>query len=397
MNKQMQVLVGDQVDGVANGSLLSFTRPFERGYMTNIHCQIEVWSRLFSKILKINKPDETSLVLTEAPFSPESLQDDMNEVIFEDFGFNACLRRPAAWFSAYEFAKANPFNLPASAADSCVVVDSGFSFSHAMPFIGGKCQKSACKRVNIGGKLLTNFLKEVVSYRQWNMMDEFPLMDQVKEELCYVSTDFQRDLRAAHLANQRPILASASAGASATSRALGLPANDYLNNPMKRAFVMPDYQNIMRGFVKPLNAAVDPTQQELTMETERFSVPEVLFHPSDVGMDQGGIADAVCQAIAELGVVEAGLAAANLVLTGGNTKFPQFEQRFFAETRPGIPDRCSSRTYLPETPDYYAWQGAQRFVDTERSTGLLASSMVTRKEYLERGSSNVNQKFWRGW
>jgi hypothetical protein len=36
-----------------------------------------------------------------------------------------------------------------------------------------------CKRVNIGGKLLTNYLKEVVSYRQWNMMDEFKLMEQV--------------------------------------------------------------------------------------------------------------------------------------------------------------------------------------------------------------------------
>lgn len=43
------------------------------------------------------------------------------------------------------------------------------------------------KRVNIGGKVLTNYLKEIVSYRQWNMMDEFKLMDQVKEDLCYVS------------------------------------------------------------------------------------------------------------------------------------------------------------------------------------------------------------------
>lgn len=28
-------------------------------------------------------------------------------------------------------------------------------------------------RLNVGGKLLTNYLKEIVSYRQWNMMDEF--------------------------------------------------------------------------------------------------------------------------------------------------------------------------------------------------------------------------------
>ena len=38
-----------------------------------------------------------------------------------------------------------------------------------------------CKRVNIGGKLLTDYLKEVVSYRQWNMMDEFKIIDQVRK------------------------------------------------------------------------------------------------------------------------------------------------------------------------------------------------------------------------
>lgn len=30
--------------------------------------------------------------------------------------------------------------------------------------------------MNVGGKLLTNYLKEVVSYRQWNMMDEFEVL-----------------------------------------------------------------------------------------------------------------------------------------------------------------------------------------------------------------------------
>jgi hypothetical protein len=37
--------------------------------------------------------------------------------------------------------------------------------------------------------------------------------------------------------------------------------------------------------------------QLLTMETERFSVPEVLFHPSDVGIEQAGIAEATWQGL----------------------------------------------------------------------------------------------------
>jgi len=133
-------------------------------------------------------------------------------VIFEDFGFAQCLRRPAAWFSAYEFSAtrgAGCSMAPAAAAagagassssiggngsntSSCTIIDSGFSFSHVLPFVNGKCIKKSVKRVNIGGKLLTNYLKELVSYRQWNMMEEFPLVDQVKEQLCYVAGDFQR-------------------------------------------------------------------------------------------------------------------------------------------------------------------------------------------------------------
>jgi actin-related protein len=129
-------------------------------------------------------------------FPPSSLK----LVIFEDFAFAQCLRRPAAWFSAYEFNAAacagaggtfttsNGMMEENSAVathvthagvggsssssssrgrdtSSCIVIDSGFSSSHVLPFVQGKCVKKAVKRVNIGGKLLTNYLKELVSYR----------------------------------------------------------------------------------------------------------------------------------------------------------------------------------------------------------------------------------------
>ncbi len=49
----------------------------------------------------------------------------------------------------------------------------------------------------MGGKLLTNLLKETVSYRAWNMLDETYIMNDVKEKLCYVSLDFEREINAA--------------------------------------------------------------------------------------------------------------------------------------------------------------------------------------------------------
>jgi len=47
----------------------------------------------------------------------------------------------------------------------CLVVDCGYSFTHVAPYVQGERVKEAVKRIDLGGKLLTNYLKEVISYR----------------------------------------------------------------------------------------------------------------------------------------------------------------------------------------------------------------------------------------
>lgn len=49
------------------------------------------------------------------------------------------------------------------------------------------CTCSGVRRLNLGGKALTNLLKETVSYRSLDMRDEGLLMEQLKEQLCWVS------------------------------------------------------------------------------------------------------------------------------------------------------------------------------------------------------------------
>jgi hypothetical protein len=60
--------------------------------------------------------------------------------------------------------------------------------------------------MDLGGKALTNYLKELVSYRSLNVMDETLLIDDAKEKLCFVSLDVPRDLRLARSAAFRPTL-----------------------------------------------------------------------------------------------------------------------------------------------------------------------------------------------
>jgi len=48
----------------------------------------------------------------------------------------------------------------------CFGLDAGFSFTHAVPIFSNVVLDSGVRRQNLGGKVLTNYLKELVSYRQ---------------------------------------------------------------------------------------------------------------------------------------------------------------------------------------------------------------------------------------
>lgn len=65
------------------------------------------------------------------------------------------------------------------------------------------------------------------------------------------------------------------------------------------------------------------------MGVERFTVPEVLFHPTDIGLDQGGLAQGVVEAVKACPPELHGLMYQNILLTGGTTKFPNFKERLY--------------------------------------------------------------------
>jgi len=66
----------------------------------------------------------------------------------------------AAHMADYKYATENPTD-----ALCTLVVDSGYSFTHIVPFINGQKVIEGIRRIDCGGKALTNHLKEVVSYR----------------------------------------------------------------------------------------------------------------------------------------------------------------------------------------------------------------------------------------
>ncbi|KAJ2251653.1 hypothetical protein GGI13_003727 [Coemansia sp. RSA 455] len=220
--------------------------------------------------------------------------------------------------------------------------------------------------------MLTSYLKETVSFRYWDMMDETYIMNAVKEKCCFVSSDFYRDLDAA----------CGCIGGRSGKNSLGLE------------YVLPDFTNSKCGYIKGQGGeaeqqAMDTEAQVLPLCNERFAIPEALFHPVDVGLEQGGIHQAVVQAVMACNENLRGVLMANILLVGGTAALPGLQQRLQSEVQAMSPYRvCIS---IPEDPATGAWHGGRMLTqgqtvpeEASYTPATVAEWRLTRAQYQEK-------------
>ena len=159
-------------------------------------------------------------------------------------------------------------------------------------------------RVNVGGKLLTNYLKELVSFRQWYMMEDTYIINAAKESCCYVSLDFEKDQDIC-----KSVLFLLLLPWKYSQRFLA--RLETKTNDIVRNYVLPDYSSTStnrKGYVQsdaqaevaapilrspergkqkggfaPANKVDQGEDQVLKLSNERFIVPELLFQPGMIG------------------------------------------------------------------------------------------------------------------
>ena len=111
------------------------------------------------------------------------------QVVFEHFHFQSFLATPSPCWAFYYHCNSMAESNISKHTQTGVVIESGFSFTHIIPFVDGKVVLDAVRRVNVGGKLLSNLLKEHISFRQVNVQDCSYLVNSLKEQFCYCSLD----------------------------------------------------------------------------------------------------------------------------------------------------------------------------------------------------------------
>uniref|UniRef100_A0A3Q2QWJ1 Actin-related protein 6 n=1 Tax=Fundulus heteroclitus TaxID=8078 RepID=A0A3Q2QWJ1_FUNHE len=359
---RLKTFTANQLDEIKDPSGLFYILPFQKGYLVNWDVQRKVWDHLFGKeMFKVQFAD-TSIVITEPYFNFTSIQESMNEILFEEYQFQSALRINTGSLGAHHYFHMKPSEL------CCLVVDSGFSFTHVVPYCRSKKLKEGIRRLNVGGKLLTNHLKEIISYRQLHVMDETYVINQVKEDVCYVSQQFYKDMEIAQMKGEE--------------------------NTLMRDYVLPDFSSIKKGFCKPreemvLSGKYKTGEQILRLANERFAVPEMLFHPSDIGIQEMGIPEAIVHSVQSLPEEMQPHFYQNIVLTGGNSLFSGYRERLEAELRSLVPAHLPVSVFLPENPVCYSWEGGKLLAHSPDYEEMV----VMREDYEENGHIVCEEKF----
>ena len=131
-------------------------------------------------------------------------------------------------------------------------------------------------------------------------------------------------------------------------------------------------------------------EQLVRMNNERFMVPEILFQPSDIGISQMGIPEAVVECVGGCEEAAQPWLYRNIVLTGGCAMFPGFRERMEREVRRLAPGDMEVVVREVENPVEYAWRGGASLAKDSEFEGMC----VSKQEYMESGFQACQQKFY---
>lgn len=140
----------------------------------------------------------------------------------------------------------------------------------------------------------------------------------------------------------------------------------------------------LRG-ARPFDVGSAREAHQIHLNVERIRVPEVIFQPSIAGVDQAGIveiaADILGQRLGVLGAESREAMLRDIFVTGGNSLFKAFEERFHDGLRANLAAGADVKVRRAGDAVGDAWRGAARWVGSES----WKNATTSREEWLEKG------------
>ena len=292
--------------------------------------------------------------------------------MFETFNFHSYHRSTAASLAlrGYQYEIQSLFGKPCA-----LIVDIGYSFSHCVPMFNYVPVYEHVRRLDVGGKLLSNWLRETVSYRHIDMQDDVSLVTDIKEKICHVSQDYLRDMTAASMHRKLNHL---------TAHYL-LP--NHITSHTGTVLTSPSSSS--SSSLRPSLPSTGGDDVVISLSNECIATPELLFYPSDIGLPFQGLADAIVSSIMACGEFMHSLLFSHIIVLGGSSLFSGLEERLESEVRQRAPAEYTVHVVRSKEALTTAWCGGSCLsIDPSFSTVYL-----TKKEYEEQGDRAFTERF----
>jgi actin beta/gamma 1 len=329
-SEKKDVLVGQEAQEKRGILILKY--PIEHGIINNWDDMEKIWHHTFYNELRVS-PEEHNVLLTEAPLNPKNNRERMTQIMFEVFNTPGIYIGIQAVLSLYSAGKTTG-----------IVMDAGDGVTHFVPIFEGYAFPHAIMRINLAGRDLTDYLLKILSERGLHLTSsaEREIVKDIKEKLTYVSLDFEEELKSS----------------------------------TKSANVEAQYEM--------------PDGEVITIGSERFRCPEVLFKPSLIGKEFSGIHQQCYDSISKSDIDIRKDLYSNIVLSGGTTMFPGLPERLTKEVQKLAPSATSSKVKVIAMPErkYSVWIGGSIL----SSLSNFQVMWITKSEYDESGSQIVHRK-----
>ena len=324
--RERPILIGQRLAALPEALV---SRALSRGLVTDweslkrILCE-EVFSRNQRGGLGISeKIQSLNLMCITPPLSPESVNQQGVEVFLEDFKFRKVYFSNSAICVPYSPGLYAAFDRPLNALPPpCVVVDCGFSGCRVSGVVEGGLMAGLCQRSNVGGRVLNNYLRELLAFSQVDLEDAPFLVQKIREMVSKVSefNSLKTSLR-----NLEPIFIK-----------------------------LPDYSDSHEPLIVSANEYTEQTRSGnpqikiLKIWRERSVVPECLFQPGIAGLSECGIAEMTFRSIMKAPEQLRPSLAKRILLVGGLAMMDGLKERFEAELRSMLNDGLQVKVYIEQ-------------------------------------------------
>ena len=322
---EKEAYIGEEA--LSKKELLNLKYPVEFGMIVNWDDMEKLWYYTFKDELKVS-PENHPVLLTEAPLNPRVSREKMTQIMFETFSTPSLYVAVPAVLSLF-----------ASGLSIGVVLDSGDAITHSVPIYEGCRIQNNILHLNIAGRDLNEYLMKLLVEKgdfQYKSIKKQETLAEIKETLCYVSLDFDKDIK---------------------------------SDDVEKVYQLPDGNKIK-------------------LNNETFKCPESLFKSNLLCLNINGIQEILYHSIEKCHDIDVRKDLyQNIVLSGGTCMFEGMVDRMTKE----IVNLAPSSTKVKVSSSkgiYSAWIGGSML----SSLSDFQQMSISKDEYEEIGPSIIHRK-----